>query len=74
MPKVAVGASWLCQLEPEHRLGVTLAPGPTWSRSGCFLQGSSAFLHVWNAAVSLPFAGGLLGARGMLPEPVWPLA
>lgn len=70
MPRVAVAAAWRCQLE----LGVTLAPGPTWSRSGCFLQGSSAFVHVWDAAVSLPFAGGLLGAGGMLPKPVWPLA
>lgn len=51
-------------------LGVALAPGPTWS---CFLQGSSAFVPVWNS-VFLPFAGRLLGARGVLPEPVWPLA
>lgn len=27
MPRVAVAAAWLCQLEPEHRLGET---GP-WS-------------------------------------------
>lgn len=26
MPRVAVAAAWLCQLEPEHRLGVTLVP------------------------------------------------
>lgn len=38
MLRVAVAAAWLYQLEPEHRLGVTLAPGPTWSRSGCFLH------------------------------------
>lgn len=71
MLRVAVAAAWLYQLEPEHRLGVTLAPGPTWSRSGCFLH---LFFLCFCASVGFccfpSSAGSLLGARGMLAEPL----